>query len=173
MNYSPNKINRLYPDRKTAALCKLGITFSYIIYSYLLVTTDLTQAVVAHGESDCWMFVNSNRYIPGKITLSWNAVAPHVRQVTTLFSTLFRLTISVYKLGFKLVKWKPNKRRPEIPNLPRSKEFSLVKDINLSQWPTWCTNVNTFITILYMYIFRAISCSSSGGQIVLTRLTPN
>ena len=27
--------------------------------------------------------------------------------------------------------------------------------------------VNTFITILYMYMFRAISCSSSGGQIVL------
>ena len=27
---------------------------------------------------------------------------------------------------------------------------------------------NTFITILYMYMFRAISCSSSGGQIVLT-----
>jgi hypothetical protein len=38
---------------------------------------------------------------------------------------------------------------------------------NLSQWPTWCTNFNTFITILYMYMFRAISCSSSGGQIVL------
>jgi hypothetical protein len=28
--------------------------------------------------------------------------------------------------------------------------------------------LNTFITILYMYMFRAISCSSSGGQIVLT-----
>jgi hypothetical protein len=27
--------------------------------------------------------------------------------------------------------------------------------------------LNTFITILYMYMFRAISCSSSGGQIVL------
>jgi len=27
---------------------------------------------------------------------------------------------------------------------------------------------NTFIAILYMYMFRAISCSSSGGQIVLT-----
>jgi len=27
---------------------------------------------------------------------------------------------------------------------------------------------NTFITVLYMYMFRAISCSSSGGQIVLT-----
>jgi hypothetical protein len=27
--------------------------------------------------------------------------------------------------------------------------------------------VNKFITILYMYMFRAISCSSSGGQIVL------
>ena len=27
---------------------------------------------------------------------------------------------------------------------------------------------NTFITILYMYMVRAISCSSSGGQIVLT-----
>jgi len=27
---------------------------------------------------------------------------------------------------------------------------------------------NTFITILYMYMFRAISCSSLGGQIVLT-----
>ena len=26
---------------------------------------------------------------------------------------------------------------------------------------------NTLITILYMYMFRAISCSSSGGQIVL------
>jgi len=26
---------------------------------------------------------------------------------------------------------------------------------------------NTFITILYMYMFRAICCSSSGGQIVL------
>jgi hypothetical protein len=26
---------------------------------------------------------------------------------------------------------------------------------------------NTFITFLYMYKFRAISCSSSGGQIVL------
>jgi len=26
---------------------------------------------------------------------------------------------------------------------------------------------NTFITILYMYMFRAISCSSSGSQIVL------
>jgi hypothetical protein len=26
---------------------------------------------------------------------------------------------------------------------------------------------NTFITILYMYMFRAISCSSSGDQIVL------
>jgi len=26
---------------------------------------------------------------------------------------------------------------------------------------------NTFITILYMYMFRAISCSTSGGQIVL------
>jgi hypothetical protein len=26
---------------------------------------------------------------------------------------------------------------------------------------------NTFITILYMYMFRALSCSSSGGQTVL------
>ena len=28
---------------------------------------------------------------------------------------------------------------------------------------------NAFITILYMYMFRAISCSSSGGQIVLSQ----
>jgi hypothetical protein len=27
---------------------------------------------------------------------------------------------------------------------------------------------DTFITVLYMYMFRAISCSSSGRQIVLT-----
>ena len=27
--------------------------------------------------------------------------------------------------------------------------------------------INTFITILYMYMFRTIPCSSSGGQIVL------
>jgi len=26
---------------------------------------------------------------------------------------------------------------------------------------------NTFITVFYMYMFRAVSCSSSGGQIVL------
>ena len=32
--------------------------------------------------------------------------------------------------------------------------------------------LNTFITILYMYMFRAISCSSSGGQIVTVRCTP-
>jgi len=38
---------------------------------------------------------------------------------------------------------------------------------NLRQWPTWCTIFSTFITILYMYMFRAISCSSSVGQIVL------
>jgi hypothetical protein len=38
---------------------------------------------------------------------------------------------------------------------------------NLSQWPTWFTNFNKFITILYMYMFRTISCSSSGGQIAL------
>jgi hypothetical protein len=28
---------------------------------------------------------------------------------------------------------------------------------------------STFVTILYMYVFRAVSCSSSGGQIVLTQ----
>jgi len=28
--------------------------------------------------------------------------------------------------------------------------------------------LNTFIIILYTYMFRAKSCSSSGGQIVLT-----
>ena len=40
--------------------------------------------------------------------------------------------------------------------------------IIFSKWPTWRTILlfyNTFITVLYM--FRATSCSSSGGQIVL------
>jgi hypothetical protein len=55
-------MNRLYLERKTAVLCKLGLTFSYIIYSCLLMRTDLTLAVVALGESDCRNFVNSNRY---------------------------------------------------------------------------------------------------------------
>ena len=39
---------------------------------------------------------------------------------------------------------------------------------DLNKWPTWHTNLlfyNTFITVLY--IFRATSCSSSGGQILL------
>jgi len=39
---------------------------------------------------------------------------------------------------------------------------------NFSKWPTWRTITlfyNTFISVLYM--FRATSCSSSGGQIVL------
>jgi len=29
------------------------------------------------------------------------------------------------------------------------------------------TKFNIFITILYMYMFRSMSCSSSGGQIIL------
>ena len=52
------------------------------------------------------------------------------------------------------------------PSHMSSSHFRLRKKI-LSQWPTWCTNFNTFITILYMYMFRAISCSSSASQIVL------
>jgi len=32
---------------------------------------------------------------------------------------------------------------------------------------------NKFIAILYMHMFRAISCSFSGGQIVLTLKSPN
>jgi hypothetical protein len=39
---------------------------------------------------------------------------------------------------------------------------------NLSKWPTWRTNslfYNKFIRVLYM--FWAMSCSSSGGQILL------
>jgi hypothetical protein len=38
---------------------------------------------------------------------------------------------------------------------------------NLSQYQLDARTFNTFITILYKYMFRAISCSSSGGQIVL------
>jgi hypothetical protein len=58
----------------------------------------------------------------------------------------------------------------EVPNFyPISVKLNVLDTLqyNLSQWPTWCTYFNTFITILYMYMFRAISCSSSGGQIVL------
>jgi len=45
-------------------------------------------------------------------------------------------------------------------------EFKGLSQDYLSQWPTWCTKFfNTFITIFYMY--RAIFCSPSGGQIVL------
>ena len=45
--------------------------------------------------------------------------------------------------------------------------INLVND-KFSKWPTWCTVplfYNTFITV--PYLFRAMSCSSSGGQIVL------
>ena len=43
----------------------------------------------------------------------------------------------------------------------------LKTEIHFSDWPTWRTITlfyNTFITVLYM--FRATSCSSPGGQIV-------
>ena len=46
--------------------------------------------------------------------------------------------------------------------------FDVLLIVQLSKWPTWRTIplfYNTFITVLYM--FRATSCSSSGGQIVL------
>jgi len=40
--------------------------------------------------------------------------------------------------------------------------------VDFRRWLTGCTIFfNAFITILYMYMFRAISCSSSGGQMVL------
>jgi len=49
-------------------------------------------------------------------------------------------------------------------------------DVRVEEQPTWTLAngqldaqiSNTFITILYMYVFRVISSSSSGGQIVLT-----
>jgi len=58
----------------------------------------------------------------------------------------------------------------------------LIGQLSVAQWiqdhaTHTCTTVAndqldaqifTFITILYMYMFRAISCSASGGQIVLT-----
>ena len=49
---------------------------------------------------------------------------------------------------------------------PKSHDITLC--FNFSKWPTWRTILlfyNTFIKVLYM--FRATSCSSSGGQIVL------
>jgi len=38
--------------------------------------------------------------------------------------------------------------------------FKAIMCFNLSQWPTWCTNFNTFITVLYMYMFWARYCST-------------
>ena len=45
---------------------------------------------------------------------------------------------------------------------------NLVSWYNFDRWPTWGTIVlyNTFISILYM--FRANTCSSSGGQFINT-----
>jgi len=42
-----------------------------------------------------------------------------------------------------------------------------VFDITLANDQLDAQLFNTFITILYMCMFRAMSCSSSGGQIVL------
>jgi hypothetical protein len=39
--------------------------------------------------------------------------------------------------------------------------------LNLANDQLYAQIFNTFITILYMYMFQAISCSSSGGQIEL------
>jgi hypothetical protein len=41
----------------------------------------------------------------------------------------------------------------------------ILRNITLANDQLDAQIVNTFITILYMYMFRAISCSSSGGQI--------
>jgi hypothetical protein len=51
----------------------------------------------------------------------------------------------------------------------RSYDVSLTLhlSITLATYQLDAQIINTFITILYMYMFRAISCSSSGGQIVL------
>jgi len=49
-------------------------------------------------------------------------------------------------------------------------EFKLrhhLKDLTLVNDQLDVQIFNTFITVLYMYMFRAISSSSSGGQIVL------
>jgi hypothetical protein len=51
--------------------------------------------------------------------------------------------------------------------------FNVLLTVNISKTLTndqlAAQILNTFITILYMYTFRAISCSSSVGQIVLTQ----
>ena len=46
--------------------------------------------------------------------------------------------------------------------------YTYIASLNSCKWPAWRTITllyDTFITVLYM--FRATSCSSSGGQIVL------
>ena len=67
---------------------------------------------------------------------------------------------------FPLVPWHSFYRKQKL--WPGLKETSNIAFNSLSKWPTWRTIIlfyNKFITVIYM--FRATSCSSSRGQILL------
>ena len=96
---------------------------------------------------------------------------------TSIFSTDV-LKIFKYHTTRKTIRWEPNcwmwtdGGRTDVTKLTvtcrNSAKASKNNNNNFSKWTTWRAILlfyNTFITVLYM--FRATSCSSSGGRIVL------
>ena len=104
---------------------------------------------------------------PSCLTLRLNIAL----KVTYIFSYIFPCTI-----------WNPKLTDTSVTSAQHvraSTMFSLLTvgnywNILMFRWPCILANdqlnaqiFNTFIIILYMHMFRAVSCSSSGGQIVL------
>jgi len=77
---------------------------------------------------------------------------------------------SAFLKDFPLINIQSNYHLHKKVNILRSywsKFLTLLTTLNLANDQLNAQIFNTFITILYMYMFRAISCSSSGGQMLL------
>jgi len=92
----------------------------------------------------------------------------HDQRSTDIFKLLLTLPVLNWKASDRVIfplqfhYWKPLPTAHKFPTTLRTDIVTLANDQHDAQI------FNTFIAVLYMYMFQAISCSSSGGQIVLT-----
>jgi hypothetical protein len=109
-------------------------------------------------------------------------VLPYIAMVTDILVAMVTTVTDVPVVSFvAMVTNGTNFHRryvyPKAPKVFRSTDTSYAFDVSLTMHLsiTLANNqldaqiLNRSITVLYMYMFRAISCSSSGGQIELTQ----
>ena len=109
------------------------------------------------GTNRNYIFVIARNVV--RIRTGYQDVYPSYQRATKTFRLLCTGLKYLRFVGCRVVICLPSSRM-----FHRMVSYKFIT--NRSQWPTWRINfLNIFFTILYM--FQAISCSSSGGKIVL------